>query len=79
MNSKNNIAAQNFCSSNQKILFRIRVRGTNNISSTCGVWSKLGLEACEICEMCAVGRTKSTGYNLNWEVDFLRILFFYYI
>ena len=35
----------------KRVIFKIRVRGINNFSSNCGVWSKLGLGACEMCDM----------------------------
>ena len=36
----------------KRVMFEIRVRGINTFSSNCGVWSKLGLGACEMCDMC---------------------------
>ena len=36
----------------RRVMFKIRVRGINNFSSSCGVWSRLGLGACEMCCMC---------------------------
>ena len=36
----------------KRVIFKIRVRGINNFSSNCGVWSMLGLGACEMCDMC---------------------------
>ena len=36
----------------KRVMFKIRVRGINIFSSSCGVWSKLGLGACEMCDMC---------------------------
>ena len=38
----------------KRVMFKIRVRGINIFSSKCGVWSELGLGACEICGMCRV-------------------------
>ena len=36
----------------KRVMFKIRVRGIKNFSSNCGVWSKLILGACEMCDMC---------------------------
>ena len=33
-------------------MFKIRVMTINNFTSNCGVWSKLGLGACEMSDMC---------------------------
>ena len=36
----------------KRFMFKIRVRDINNFSFNCSVWLKLGLGACEMCDMC---------------------------